>query len=145
MKLYALIEEYSDNKTPPSVILKSASLSRLIEIRQSYLDNISRCKKCHDCMLHTLYTKNQDGKAPDFEYIIQCLNDANPETDSKKTYNTCCYEPEFFKKIRDVFNFSSDNDTPESSEELEVWKCRNRLESDPMILTANYRIETIEE
>ena len=132
MKLYALIEDFGDNSTPPHVILKSASLSRLIDLRQTYLNNINQYKKCHDCMLHTIYTNPNVNLESGLDEIMEC-----PDIDE-------CFEPDLSQKMIGVCNFSSNN-AESSNEELNIWKCKNRIEASPMILNATYHIEIMKD
>lgn len=126
MKLYALVEDYNDNSTPPHVILQTASLSRIIYLRETYMDNINQYKKCHDCLLHTIYTNNNTS---DFSEVM----------DVPDGYG--CFDAEMADEVTGICEFS-DVDKEES---INVWKCVNRIEASPAILNATYHIEIMDD
>ena len=132
MKLYALIEDLGDNSIPPRVILKSASLPRVINMRQTYIDNINQYKKCRDCMLQTIYTNTNVNEKSDLDEIMEY-----PEGSE-------CFKPALPQKMKGVCNFSS-NFTESSDEELNIWNCVNRVEVSPLILNATYHIEIMKD
>lgn len=132
MKLYALIEDLGDNSIPPRVILKSASLSRIINERETCIGKISQYKKCHECMLHTIYTNSNINERSELDEIMNY-----PEGSE-------CFEPVISKKTKGVCNFSSTS-TESSEEELVIWNCANRVEVTPAILNATYHIEIMKD
>lgn len=132
MKLYALIEDLGDNSIPPRVILKSASLLRLMNMRQTYIDNINQYKKCHDCILHTIYTNSNINEKSELDEIMEYPDGSE------------CFQPAPPHKSAGVCNFSS-NSTELSDTELNVWSCANRVEASPVILNATYHIEIMKD